>query len=98
MHSPAGSGNCHENAAVGATVKEAYIATGFALRGPTWLPHSWLVADFHRTAITETTDQEYERYYGVLLEPENARRFRARMGISDTGSDTPPRIPLPERT
>jgi hypothetical protein len=71
---------CHANASALwlKTNGEASLCTGYALTvGQSWLQHSWCVAtdEDHERVILETTDPDWTRYFGVVLDEEESFVF-----------------------
>jgi hypothetical protein len=71
---------CHANASELwlKTDGEALLCTGYSLTDKQlWLQHSWCVAttEDHGQVILETTDPEWTRYFGVVLDEEESFVF-----------------------
>jgi hypothetical protein len=71
---------CHANASQ-VWIKsdgEALLCTGYALtENQSWLQHSWCVAtvDDHGQVILETTDPDWKKYFGFVLDEEESFVF-----------------------
>ena len=71
---------CHANASELwlKTDGEALLCTGYSLTGKQlWLQHSWCVVtdEDHEQVILETTDPDWTKYFGVVLDEEESFAF-----------------------
>jgi len=71
---------CHANASELWLMSdgEALLCTGYSLTGKQlWLQHSWCVAtdEDHEKVILETTDPDWTKYFGVVLDEEESFVF-----------------------
>ena len=71
---------CHANASALwlKTDGEALLCTGYSLTDKQlWLQHSWCVAttEDHEQVILETTDSDWARYFGAVLDEEESFVF-----------------------